>query len=212
MSTVTLPRAAAKVRRIDFRVVVGLLLFTVGILATRGIIRQANERTPVLVATRSIQPGETLGSGDVRVAEIGLASGVASVGADEADAIIGTVVRSRIEAGQILSPETVASGPALNAGEVAISVGVLPAHAVGGSLAPGDRVMVLATDNPDRPVSATRVLLSEVEVIAVDRTEGPGAQPEITVILAVSENDAAAVAEAANSGVVDLVLLPGGSP
>lgn len=212
MSSAVLPQVSARARRVDLRVVVGLLLFAVGILATTGIIRQARERTPVLVATRSIQPGETLASGDVRVAEIGLAPGVASLGAEEADAIVGTVVRTSIEEGQVLSPGAVAGGPVLDAEEVAISVGVLPAHAVGGGLAPGDRVMVLATHNPDRAVSATRVLLSEVEVIAVDRAEEPGAQPEITITLAVSAGDAPALAEAANSGVVDLVLLPGASP
>ncbi|MGH2383378.1 MAG: hypothetical protein ACRDG7_19475, partial [Candidatus Limnocylindria bacterium] len=56
----------------------------------------------------------------------------------------------------------------------------------------------------------TSVLLSEVEVVAVTQEQGPAADPLLTVTLAVSSDDAAAVAQAANSGVLDLALLPAG--
>lgn len=211
MSTEVLPRALARSRHIDFRVVVGLLLFVVGVLATSAVIRQAEERTPVLVATRPLQPGHTLEASDIRVAEVGLSSDLASLGADEYDAVVGRVLAAPLEPGQLLAPAAVAETMLLGPGEVAMSVGVAPDHATGGALRSGDRVMVLATENLNRQAASTSVLLSDVAVISVERPETPGAEPTLTVTLAVTGDDAPALAQAANSGVIDLVLLPTGA-
>lgn len=208
MSAQVLPRAAVRTRRIDLRIVVGLLLFVVGVLATSGLIRQAKERTPVLVAAHSLEPGDTVGSEDLRVAEMGLATGVATLSADELDSVVGQVLTSPIEAGQVLAPGAISSGPSLGAGEVALSVAVAPSRAAGGSLRSGDRVMLLGTQDPDRPTARTSVLLPSVEIIAVDEAQGPGVEPSLTVTLAVGTDDAQSVVQAANSGVLDLVLLP----
>lgn len=210
MSTVTLPRAAAKVRRIDFRVVIGLLLFVVGVIATSGIIQKARERSPILVAAQPMEAGETIEAADLQVAEMGLAPGVTTVGASELDAVVGQTLRAPLEPGQLLAPGAVASGPAIAAGEVAMSIGIPPARAAGGNLRAGDRVMALATSNPDRPNATTSVLISGVEVVAVQLPSEQAADPNITVTLAVSSTDAAALAQSQNSGLIDLVRLPSG--
>ncbi len=210
MSAQALPRAVARTRRIDMRVVLGLLLFMVGILATSALIRQAQQRTPVLVATRALEPGHTIQEGDLRAAEVGLSPGVASVPAEELGLVEGQVLAAHVEEGQIVTPGAVSAGPSVSAGQVALSVGVTPQHAAGGSLRSGDRLQLLATEDPDRPTARTSVLLSEVEVVAVTQEQGPAADPLLTVTLAVDSDDAAAVAQAANSGVLDLALLPAG--
>jgi Flp pilus assembly protein CpaB len=213
MSVQVLPRVAVQSRRIDLRVVVGLLLFIIGVLATSSLIRQAKQRTPVLVVAHSLQPGDTLTPNDLRVAELGLASGVATVPANNLNSVLGRVLTSPVEAGQVLSPGAISDGSSLAAGQVALSVPVAPAHAAGGSLRSGEHVMLLGTEDPDRPTAHTRVLLSSVEVIAVVTAEGPGIEPNLTVTLAVGTHDAPSVVQAANSGVLDLVLLPPqGSP
>lgn len=210
MGAQALPRAIARTRRIDMRVVLGLLLFTVGILATSGLIRQAQQRMPVLVATRALEPGHTIEEGDLRAAEVGLGPGVASVPAQELGLVEGQVLAAPVEEGQIVAPGAVSAGPSVSTGQVALSVGVTPQHAVGGSLRSGDRLQLLATEDPDRPTARTSVLLSDVEVVAVSQEQGPAADPLLTVTLAVDSDDAAAVAQAANSGVLDLALLPAG--
>lgn len=213
MSASALPRVLERSRRIDLRVVVGLLLFVVGVFATSGFIRQANERTPVFVAARTLQPGQMLSPSDLRVAEVGLAPGVAAIPAGSVHDLAGKAVMSPLEEGQILSPASVAAGSALVPGQVAMSVAVAPSHAAGGALRAGDHVMVLSTQSPDRMSASTAVLLSEVEILSVETEDGAGVEPAVTVTVAISENDAPALAQAANSGVIDLVLLPtGGSP
>jgi Flp pilus assembly protein CpaB len=208
MSAQVLPRAAVQTRRVDLRIVVGLLLFIVGVLATSSLIRQAKQRSPVLVVARSLQPGDTLGSKDLRVAELGLASGVATLPATALDSVVGHVLTSPVEAGQVLAPGAISEGPSLAMGQVALSVPVAPAHAAGGSLRSGERVMLLGTEDPDRPTARTKVLLPSVQVIAVAAAQGPGVEPNLTVTLAVGTHDAQSVVQAANSGVLDLVLLP----
>jgi Flp pilus assembly protein CpaB len=208
MSAQVLPRAAAQTRRIDLRIVVGLLLFIVGVLATSSLIRQAKQRSPVLVVARSLQPGDTMGSSDLRVAELGLASGVATVPAADVNSVVGHALTSPVEAGQVLAPGAISQAPALATGQVALSVPVAPAHAAGGSLRSGERVMLLGTEDPDRPTARTTVLLPSVQVIAVATAQGPGVEPNLTVTLAVGTRDAQSVVQAANSGVLDLVLLP----
>lgn len=210
MSASTLPRMVERSRRIDLRVVVGLLLFAVGVFATSGVIRQANERTPVLVVSRTLQPGQTLSPDDVRVAEVGLPPGIAAISAGQINDIVGKAVMSPLVEGQILSPASVATGSPIVPGQVAMSVAVAPSHAAGGALRAGDRVMVLSTQSPDRSSARTIVLLSEVEILSVETEDGLGAEPAIAVTVAISESDAPTLAQAANSGVIDLVLLPAG--
>jgi Flp pilus assembly protein CpaB len=149
-----------------------------------------------------------LGSNDLRVAELGLASGVVTVPAADVNSVAGHVLTSPVEAGQVLAPGAISAGPSLATGQVALSVAVAPAHAVGGSLRSGERVMLLGTEDPDRPTARTTVLLPSVQVIAVATAQGPGVEPNLTVTLAVGTRDAQSVVQAANSGVLDLVLLP----
>ena len=57
--------AHSRLRRLDLRVAVGLLLMLVAVLGGASLIRSAQDRIPVLVAAGSVQPGEVIGpSGD----------------------------------------------------------------------------------------------------------------------------------------------------
>jgi hypothetical protein len=67
-------------RRLDLRVLIGLALLLAGVLGTLNIVQRAGQRTPVLVMARSVQAGQVIGDQDVRVAELGLDSGVAHAG------------------------------------------------------------------------------------------------------------------------------------
>jgi Flp pilus assembly protein CpaB len=69
------PQAAARARRIDLRVLLGLALLLAGVLGTLAIVQQAGQRSPVLVMARSVQAGQVIGAEDVRVAELGTAPG-----------------------------------------------------------------------------------------------------------------------------------------
>jgi hypothetical protein len=66
MTSTVVPQTAARMRRIDLRVLLGLALLLAGVLGTLAIVQQAGQRTPVLVMARSVQAGQVIGTDDVR--------------------------------------------------------------------------------------------------------------------------------------------------
>jgi len=212
MTSTVVPQTAARMRRLDLRVLLGLALLLAGVLGTLAIVQQAGQRIPVLVMARSVQAGQVIGAEDVRVAELGTAPGVATLGAGERARVVGRRAAVPLEQGQVLGPAVVADGPALAAGQVAMSLALAPEHAAAGQLRAGDRVAVVASGKPDQPSSqpGSGVLLSPVSVLSVlPQGDGSGGEGKLLVSLAVRPAQAALLARAAQ-GTLDLVLLPAG--
>jgi Flp pilus assembly protein CpaB len=207
--------AHSRLRRLDLRVAIGLLLMTVAVLGGASLIRNAQARTPVLVAAGSVQPGEVIEASDLRVAEISLPAGVSYLSASMEGEIEGRVAAEPLWDGKVLATGSVAETPPLAAGMVAITLLLPPESAVGGSVRAGDNVAVLSSPGVneaggDQESSATTILLTEVPVLSVRQAstaEGEG----LLVTLTLRLEEARAVAEARASGRVDLALLPGGT-
>jgi Flp pilus assembly protein CpaB len=207
--------AHSRLRRLDLRVAIGLLLMTVAVLGGASLIRNAQARTPVLVAAGSVQPGEVIEASDLRVAEISLPAGVSYISASMEGEIEGRVAAEPLWDGKVLATGSVAETPPLAPGMVAITLLLPPESAVGGSVRAGDNVAVLSSPGVneaggDQESSATTILLTEVPVLSVlqaSTAEGEG----LLVTLTLRLEEARAVAEARASGRVDLALLPGGT-
>jgi Flp pilus assembly protein CpaB len=209
MASTVAPRSAARLRRLDLRVVIGLALLLAGVVGTVGVVQAAGERTPVLVMARDVPAGQLIGELDVRVAELGLAPGVATLGVHDRGRVVGRVASAPLVAGQVLDPAVIADPSPIQAGQVLMSVAVAPEHAAAGTLRAGDQVAVVASSPPEQPTAGrAAVLLSPVPVISVSSaTEEAGGDGKLLVSLAVPEEQAAPLAQAAH-GTLDLVLLP----
>lgn len=194
-------------RRLDLRLVVGVVLLAAGMLGTVGLVRQAGQKTPVLVTARAVPPGQILTEADVAVAEVGLSPGVAALSVTDRSLLVGHTAAGPLAEGQVLTAAAVADTLPLAEGEVGMSVPANPASAVGGVLQPGHWVRVVATPEGGGSASTT-VVLDQARVIAVitpDQTrsvEGEGA-----VTLAVPQDQAPTLAGAAAQGSLDLLLL-----
>ena len=208
--------AHSRLRRLDLRVAIGLLLMTVAVLGGASLIRNAQARTPVLVAAGSVQPGEVIEASDLRVVEISFpAAGVAYLSASMEGEIEGRVAAEPLWEGKVLASGSVADAPPFASGMVAITLLLPPESAVGGGVRAGDKVAVLSSPGAneagaDQQSPATTILLTEVPVLSVlqaSTAEGEG----LLVTLTLRLEEARAVAEARASGRVDLVLLPGGT-
>ena len=139
MTSSAVPRSPVRLRRIDLRVVIGLALLLAGVLGTVAVVERAGQRVPVLVVAREVPAGQVVGDQDVRVAELGLAPGVATLGVGDRGRVVGRVASVPLAAGQVLPPAAmVDGGPALGAGRVAMSVAVAPEQVA--SVDPGWRV------------------------------------------------------------------------
>jgi len=205
-----LPRAHIRLRRLDLRVAVGLLLMLVAVFGGASLIKSAQARTPVLVAARAVQPGEVITAADLRVADISLAGGVAHLPAAMRDQIVGRVAAEPLWDGKLLASGSVSQSPPLPAGMVAMSLSLKPDHAVSGSIRPGDAVAVIASTAPGRSKQQTTILFTSVSVLSVkhaEATEGGG----VLVTLRLRLEEARSLAAARAAGSVDLVLLSGAS-
>ena len=99
-----LPRAHSRLRRIDLRVAVGLLLMLVAVVGGAGLIKSAQARIPVLIAAGSLEPGEVITAADLRVAEMSLAGGVAHLPAAMESSLVGRVATEPWWEGKLLGP------------------------------------------------------------------------------------------------------------
>jgi Flp pilus assembly protein CpaB len=207
MSSTVVPRSGA-LRRVDLRVVLGLALLLAGVLGTVGMVQRAGQRVAVLVMARDVPAGQRIGGQDVRVVELGLSPGVATVGVGDRVQVVGRMASSPLAAGQVLTPAAVTDGPALDPGQIAMSLAVAPEHAAAGLLQAGDRVAVVASGKPDQPDRRADVVLSPVPVLSIHPPSEPaGGDGQLVVSLAVRLEQAPLLAQAAQ-GTVDLVLLP----
>src|SRR6266511_1136726 len=188
-------RTHSRLRRLDLRVAVGLLLMTVAVLGGASLIRTAQARTPALVAAVSAQPGVAYRPASMR------------------GEIEGRVAAEPLWEGKVLAPESVADAPPLAAGTVAITLLLPPESAVGGGVQAGDRVAGLSSPGANEAGAAekppdTTTLLTEVPVLSVRQAstaEGEG----LLVTLTLRLEEARALAEARATGRLDLALLPG---
>ena len=207
--------AHSRLRRLDLRVAVGVLLMLVAVLGGASLIRSAQDRIPVLVAAGSVQPGEVIGPSDLRVVEMSVPAGVAYLSASAEVQVEGRVAAEPLWDGKVLGPGSVAEAPPVAAGMVAITLLLPPESAVGGDVRSGDRVAVLSSPGVDeaggnQQEAATTILLPDVPVLSVrdaSTSEGEG----VFVTLTLRLDEARAIAEARASGRVDLALLPGGT-
>jgi Flp pilus assembly protein CpaB len=207
--------AHSRLRRLDLRVAVGLLLMLVAVLGGASLIRSAQDRIPVLVAAGSVQPGQVIGSDDLRVVEMSVPASVAYLSASAEGQIEGRVAAEPLWDGKVLGPGSVAEAPPVAAGMVAITLLLPPESAVGGDVRSGDQVAVLSSPGVDeaggnQQKAATTILLPDVPVLSVRDASTSGGEG-VFVTLTLRLDEARAVAEARASGRVDLVLLPGGT-
>lgn len=203
-----LPRAHSRLRRIDLRVAVGLLLMLVAVVGGASLIKSAQARVPALVAAAAVEPGEVIEATDLRVAEVSLTGGVAYLPAAMQSSIVGQVAIEPLWEGKLLGPGSVSASPPLPAGTVAMSLLLKPDRAAGGGIRAGDRVAVIASTAPGRGEQRTTILFPSVTVLSVSHAsaeEGGG----VLVTLRLRLEEARAIAEARAAGEIDLVLLAG---
>lgn len=203
-----LPRAHARVRRIDLRVAVGVMLMLVAVLGGASLIKAAQARTPVLVAAGAVEPGEVIEAADVRVVEMSIAGGIAYLPASMREQLVGRVATESLWEGKLLSSNSISEAPPLPAGTVAMSLALKPENAVAAGLRAGDAVAVIAGTAPGRGEPRTTILFTSVPVLSVMRAD-PAEGGGVVVTLRLRLEEARSLAEARAAGPIDLALLSG---
>lgn len=209
MATLAAPSAralTARLPRVDTRLVVGILLVAVSIVAGLRLSARTDHSVSVLAATRSLAPGHVLSAQDLRPArvasDVGALRGFVSTAAASP---VGRTVRAPIAAGALV-PRTALASTAPRGRDVTIPIS--SEHALGGALAAGDRVDVLATFDKGTEAARTLTVATGARVVDVVRSDGLFGQKEgglTALTLAVAPDDAVYVVFASRNGEVDVV-------
>lgn len=203
------PQAASSVRVRRFLQplpLTGAALVLIALVGYWSVYSQTTDRTPVLVAARSLQAGEVLRARDLRTAELAGDAGVMAslVPERELDEVLGRTLAAPIAAGAPIPRAALAR----RGSEPAAFTLVVPAlHALGGELKPGDRVTVMATFN-DGGRTTARAIARGLEVLAVGQvsTRFDAGSVEIPVTLALPDPSlASGLALANQAGKIDLL-------
>ena len=220
-------RALRRPRHLDLRAVLGVVLMLFTIAGSMVVWSALSDTRAVLVATRDVPAGAVLSSGDVSITHLRLDDSIyqAAVPADNVAALVGKQLAEPVHAHQILVQSQLNPRAALAAGQVAMTIAMTAENAGGGEIRAGDSVEVFQTINKGKPDSKTAVVLPRVVVYSVGydqqstvsnsggSTSGTAPTGVLkSVTLAVSQDQAAALALAKWNSDLDLVLLPPQQP
>jgi Flp pilus assembly protein CpaB len=194
--------------RIDTRLVVGLLLVALSVLGGLQLASTADDTVAVYVATRDLPADHVLTRDDVRITRIGASESVL-------DGLVparrppptGHALRVPVAEGGLLADANVGAARAVAAGRE-ISVPIAADHALGGALAPGDRVDVLGSFDKGTELAKTLTVAKDAQVVDVVTSDGLFGQREgelSAITLSVKPNDVVLVAFALRNGEVDVV-------
>jgi Flp pilus assembly protein CpaB len=191
--------------------VAGALLVLLALLGYWSVYSQTTKRSQVLVARHALEAGAAVRTSDLATAGLAGSGGVLAsfVPARERGLIVGRVLSSPVAAGAPI-PRAAVAPANRRAASFTLAVPVL--HALGGELAPGDRVTVLATFTSSSGQATTRVVARALPVTSVGRAAGfdAGAQTIPVTVALPDPSLATALALANEAGKLDL-LREGGS-
>ena len=226
VSALSPARAFRRPRRADPRALIGVFLTLAALAGSVAFWVGSSEARPVVVATRDLPAGSTLQSSDLTIAYVRMDDALyqAALPADMLDSLVGHQLGEPIHAQQVLAHAQLAQHVGLAHDQVAMTIPARPESAVDGRLRAGDAVQILVTvTDKTRNEAHTRLVLPHAQVFEVGRDQSLGGTSSISasgsdgadargtissITLALSPDDARALAEARRSGDLDVLLLP----
>lgn len=173
------------------RAVVGGLLVALAAIGTWVAVSGAgrSDHDRYLVAARPIGPGQRIEADDLRWAAIALPDSLRTRAFADDGGILGSVALGPIDAGELIQAGAIAP-PAGSPTAREISFSVEIDWAVAGTLRPGDRIDVFATQERTEGATSERVLSdATIRRVATSGGEGLGASRSQTITVAVEGTD-----------------------
>ncbi len=187
-----------------------VLAGALGVLLTLSVLRSADDTRPVLAAAHDLAPGTVITDDSVHVARVHVDGAVLATlfAADQLQAMRGRVVTTTIHANELVGRGSVSALDAHRSTRE-MSFPIARSRAVGGKLATGDRVDVLAVDHDS---GRAGYVVTDAEIVAVEGRSGgalSGASDDVTITLVVELATAPQLASAIDAGTVMLVRSTG---
>jgi Flp pilus assembly protein CpaB len=189
-----------------------LLLILLALIGYWSVYSRTTHRTQVLVAAHALPAGRVLRSSDLTHNGLAGSSRVLAtfLPASEQSLLVGRALKQPVAAGAPIPAAALASA---RGGADSITLAVPVQHALGGQLAPGDRVTVLATYTGATGQAQTRAIARNLEVLSVGSASGFNASAQTIPVTVALPNPsvASALALANEAGKLDLLRESGAS-
>jgi len=204
-------RRLARARWWDGRLIIGVLLVLVSMVAGARVVAASDDRTTVWSVSHDLPAGTALKSADLQQVKVHLGATVSRYIGTTGDTPVGRVLVRPLGNGELIPTTAVISAetaPPLRL----VTVPVEAFHHPTG-LARGERVDVFVTpDGGPGSAAEPELVLRAVTVDSVVEDSGRfGSTGGRGVVLAVSPDDSPAVVSAVQRGAIDLVRIPAGS-
>jgi len=202
----TQPRRRRQHRLLQPLPLAALLLVLLALIGYWSVYSRTTHRTQVLVAAHALPAGRVLRTSDLAHSGLAASSQVLAtlVPASEQSLLLGRALKEPVAAGAPIPAAALASA---RGGADAMTLAVPVQHALGGQLASGDRVTVLATYTSATGQAQTRAVARNLEVLAVGTASGFNASAETIAVTVALPNPsvASALALANEAGKLDLL-------
>lgn len=204
------PARDARVRH-PMRVAVGAVLVVLCALVFALVLARVDQRSPVLVFSHEVQPGQRITAADLGQADVA-ASGIASIPPSRRGSVIGQVASGRFPSGAV-----VAAGELVSPGLADPNVVQLPMTLKAGTfpngLAAGQAVLVVPTPGDVSSGSGSTTATTPVsgQVVSVQTQNSLGSGTTATVTVAVPKQDLPTLAAASAAGQIVLAAAGGGA-
>ncbi|MFC5432096.1 SAF domain-containing protein [Microbacterium suwonense] len=190
----------------DLRFLIGLVLVVVSVAGVWLLISSSRQTTPVLQATHTVLPGETISSADFQVVEVGLA-GLADAYLAPQDLQDDAVATRTLPKGELVPLSSIGDDAELRTTTVVVSSTAIPA-----GVGPGSAVELwhapLLEDG--RTPDAPRVLVGDAVIARVAEADGMLSQSRTDVEVVIDRADVADVLAAITGGSA-ISIIPAGA-
>ena len=189
-------------------VAVGLVVVLLAAVMGAITIARIADREPMLALAAPIVRGEVLTDDHLAVVHVATDDQLATVPADQRQALVGLVAEADLTTGTLLTRDQLADGPSLPDGWSVVGLALDPGEYPMSALTAGDRVEVVRTPDPSgvpSDGSAPEIIAGDAEVFAVELLSESARS--LMVSLAVPADVAAGVAASAAEGRIRLILV-----
>ncbi len=186
----------------DSRVIAGVIVVIVCMVAGARIVTWGEERVSVWQVTRDLSVGASLTPAEVSAVDVPVALMQEFLSADAVPE--GRLTRD-VRAGELLTVSSLATGVEPDVRWVTVPIAPLHAPA---DLAPGDRVDMWSTLRGDLGVIANPELVLTDVLVAQIFSDTRGFDGDFAVVVEVPPDQAADVLRASRGGAIDLVRVP----
>src|SRR5271166_890103 len=196
-------------RRRPGMIALAVALVGAGILGGAFFYTATSRLVPVLVVTATVPAGAVIQATAVGTAEVSAGPGVQVIPASQLNQVIGQIAGTTLRPGMLLTAAELTTFRPPAPGQVLVALPIKPSGLPASGLAPGDRVLVVATPGVQGEAassSAPPSLTSPVPGVVEAVSQLPGAEGDQVVDVIVAAGNGVAVAEQVSSGQFALVL------